>query len=263
MKEFQNINFKKKFGQNFLTDTNLLKAIVNDGEVCADDVVIEIGAGAGTLTKELAKVEKKVISFEVDLELEVVLKENLNNFDNVNIIYEDFLNYDDEKICDLVGEKYKVVANLPYYITTPIISKLFNLKKRPEKIVVMVQKEVGERLVATPKDSEYGYFSAFVKSNADAKIVRDVKRHMFTPTPNVDSCIVVMDLKENVYPTEFFEFLKNVFKMKRKTLLNNIVASYDISKQSLEEKVSGQVLKNRADSMDIQSLYELYNEIFN
>ncbi|MBQ7466648.1 MAG: ribosomal RNA small subunit methyltransferase A [Clostridia bacterium] len=262
MENLKDINFKKKFGQNFLTDTNLLKAIVSDANVCEDDVVIEIGAGAGALTKELAKKAQKVISFEVDTELESVLKENLKEFDNISIIFEDFLNFDEEKIYALAGDNFKIVANLPYYITTPIITKLFNLKNRPSSIVVMVQKEVGERIVATAKNGNYGYFSAYVKANADAFIVRNVGRKMFTPPPKVDSCIVVMSLKENEYPKEFFEFLKNVFKMKRKTLLNNISASYDINKSELEKKVGKEKLSQRADALDIENLYQLYSEIF-
>ena len=262
MENLKEINFKKKFGQNFLTDTNLLKAIVNDASVCKEDVVVEIGAGAGALTKELAKQAKQVVSFEVDKELEIVLEKNLQDFDNIKIIFEDFLNFGEEKICSLVKGNFKVVANLPYYITTPIITKLFNLKNRPSAIVVMVQKEVGERMVATSKNGNYGYFSAYVSANADAKIVRNVKREMFTPSPNVDSCIVVMNLKQNIYPNEFFDFLKNVFKMKRKTLLNNIVSSYDISKKDLETKVNPKMLLKRADALDVDELYELYKEIF-
>lgn len=262
MDSFVNINFKKRFGQNFLSDTNLLKAIVKDAEVSFNDIVVEIGAGAGTLTKELAKVAKKVISFEVDRELEYVLNQNLADFSNVDIIYEDFLNFDAEKIYALAGKHFKVVANLPYYITTPIITKLFNLRYKPDTIVIMVQKEVGERIVADAKSNNYGYFSAYVTANADAKIVRQVKRQMFTPAPKVDSCIVVMYTKENNYPEEFFEFLKNVFKMKRKTILNNLVGSYDFLKSDLEQKLSSALLKNRADALDVEELYNIYLKIF-
>lgn len=263
MGELKNINFKKKFGQNFITDKNLLKAIVNDAQVNSEDVVIEIGAGAGTLTSEIAKKAKKVVSFEVDKELQSVLDENLADFDNINIIYEDFLNFDEEKIYNLAGNKFKVVANLPYYITTPIITKLFEMKNRPEVIVVMVQKEVGERIVADPQSGNYGYFSVYVNANAEAKIIRIVNRNMFTPAPKVDSCIILLKLRNKNYPKEFFEFLKNVFKMKRKTILNNIVASYPFNKQQLEEKVGEEVLKKRADALDLDSLYKIYNEIFN
>ena len=262
MRDLENINFKKKFGQNFLTDTNLLKAIVTDAGICETDTVVEIGAGAGALTCQLAHVAKKVVSFGIDKDLQSILNKNLAKYNNIQIIYEDFLNFDEEKIYQLAGENFKVVANLPYYITTPIISKLFTLKYRPETVVVMVQKEVGERFVATSKSGNYGYFSAFVAANADAKIIRNVKKDMFTPAPKVDSCIVKMELKNNKYPAKFFDFLKNVFKMKRKTLLNNIVASYDLSKQMLEEKIDKYTLLSRADSLDIEQLYQIYCKIF-
>ncbi len=262
MNNFENINFKKRFGQNFLTDTNLLQSIVRDAGVTGEDVVVEIGAGAGTLTKEIAKVAKKVISFEVDRELESILSQNLADFNNVNIIYEDFLNINAEKIYELAGKNFKVVANLPYYITTPIITKLFDLTYRPKTIVIMVQKEVGERIVADAQNSNYGYFSAYVRANADAKIVRQVKRNMFTPAPKVDSCIVLLNTKENNYPSDFFEFLKNVFKMKRKTILNNLVSSYDISKEQLSQKLSNELLQKRADALSVKQLYDVYLKLF-
>ena len=260
----EKINFKKKFGQNFLTDKNLLASIVRDAGITSEDVVIEIGAGAGALTEQLALVCKKLISFEIDTELEELLNSKFEKFENVNIIYEDFLNFDDNKINELSGENFKVVANLPYYITTPILTKLFNLKYRPKTISVMVQKEVGERITASQKDSSYGYFSVFVQANADAKIVRQVNRKMFTPAPNVDSVIVRLDLKQNVYPKEFFNFLKQAFQMKRKTLINNL-SSYSISKQEMADKLISLGLSEgvRADSLSIEELYKIYNVLFN
>lgn len=259
-----NHNFKKKFGQNFLTDKNLLESIVSDAGITQDDVVLEIGAGAGALTEPLSKRSKKVVSFEIDKELMQFLQEKFAQNENVQIVFDDFLNVDESQIYDLVGKNFKVVANLPYYITTPILSKLFEFEFPPQTIVVMVQKEVGDRLVADEKSPAYGYFSAYVKFYADALITRHVNRKMFTPMPNVDSCIVRFDVKKKPYEKEFAIFLKNAFKMKRKTLANNISSSYGLTKAQIDQKFYGSKFSSniRADSLSVQSLYEIYELLF-
>ncbi len=257
-------NFKKKFGQNFLTDKNLLESIVCDAGVSEDDVVLEIGAGAGALTEPLSKHAKKVVSFEIDKELEQYLLDKFKLTENVQFVFDDFLNFSEEKITELVGENFKVVANLPYYITTPILTKLFEMEHPPKTIVVMVQKEVANRLVANEKSSDYGYFSAFVSMNATAKITRQVSRKMFTPMPNVDSSIVRFDLKQNKFDKNFVLFLQNVFKMKRKTIANNISSAYGLSKEEIDQKLENSSFssKDRADSLSPMSLFELYCLIF-
>ena len=265
MSEFSDINFKKKFGQNFLSDKNLLSSIALDAGITGDDVVLEIGAGAGALTSELVKRAKKVISFEIDKELLSLLNDKFKNVNNLEIIFEDFLNFNEDILLEKIGTNFKVVANLPYYITTPILTKLFNLRVRPQVIVVMVQKEVGERIVAMPKSSSYGYFSVFVQANADAKITRIVNKKMFYPVPKVDSCIVKLKPKDNVYNNNFFDFLKNCFAMKRKTLVNNLEKAYGIKKLTLEEKLKKlNISENaRADGLAIDELNEIYKAIFN
>ncbi len=265
MSEFSDINFKKKFGQNFLSDKNLLSSIALDAGITGDDVVLEIGAGAGALTSELVKRAKKVVSFEIDKELLSLLNDKFKNVNNLEIIYEDFLNFNEDILLEKIGTSFKVVANLPYYITTPILTKLFNLRVRPQVIVVMVQKEVGERIVAMPKSSSYGYFSVFVQANADAKITRIVNKKMFYPVPKVDSCIVKLTPKDNVYNNNFFDFLKNCFAMKRKTLVNNLEKAYGIKKLTLEEKLKKlNISENaRADGLAIDELNKIYKEIFN
>lgn len=256
------INFKKKFGQNFLTDKNLLKSIVSDSGIGRDDVVLEIGAGAGALT-EFLLVAKKVVSFEIDKQLMPILDEKFAGKDNLEIIYEDFLNFDEQILLEKLGDDFKVVANLPYYITTPILTKLFSLKVRPKTICVMVQKEVGQRIVAGKDDENYGYFSAFVRANANAKIVRQVGRKMFMPVPNVDSCIVLLTLKDNNYEPKFFDFMKVAFSMKRKTLINNVCKQFSLSK----DEVLG-VLKSlnfdplvRADNLNTDEMYCIYKQL--
>lgn len=255
------INFKKKFGQNFLTDKNLLKSIVRDADVNGDDVVLEIGAGAGALTEELAKECKRVVAFEIDEELQPLLEEKFNGVDNVEIVFKDFLSVDENSI-DFLGGGYKVVANLPYYITSPIITKLFSFKNRPSEIVVMVQKEVGQRMVATEKNGDYGYFSALIQANSDAKITRQVNRKLFTPVPNVDSCVVKLVLKDNPYESEFFEFLKECFKMKRKTLVNNLEKYGKENIQTILKSLNLS-LGVRADGLGVQTLYEIYKQTKN
>jgi len=264
MNEYKDINFKKKFGQNFLRDKNLLASIASDAEVNEDDVIIEIGPGAGALTEELVKRAKKVLAFEIDLELKNELDYKFNDKDNIKIIYDDFLNINEELIYNEVGTKFKVVANLPYYITTPILTKLFKMQHKPSDIVVMVQKEVGERIVATNKDSEYGYFSVFIKANADAKITRQVNRKMFTPVPNVDSCVVKLKLKDNKFEEGFFVFLKNCFAMKRKTLKNNLEKAYNLNKDNIEKILDSLKINVniRADALELNDFKKIYAKIF-
>lgn len=264
MGEYSNINFKKKFGQNFLSDKNLLASIVRDAGITEDDAVLEIGAGAGALTAELVKVAKKVVSFEIDTELKSELEEKFAELNNIEIIFNDFLNINEEFIYEKLGTSFKVVANLPYYITTPILTKLFSMKHRPQTISVMVQKEVGERIVASPKKGDYGYFSVYVSANADAKITRQVNRKMFTPPPNVDSCIVRLDTKENTYPPKFFEFLKSAFAMKRKTLKNNVEKLVSYSKSEIDEKIKALGISEsvRADGLTLEQLFEVYKALF-
>ncbi|MBQ3158067.1 MAG: ribosomal RNA small subunit methyltransferase A [Clostridia bacterium] len=264
MAEYSNINFKKKFGQNFLSDKNLLASIVRDAGITSEDCVLEIGAGAGALTAELVKVAKKVIAFEIDTELKCGLESKFAGLDNIEIIFADFLNINEEFIYEKIGKDFKVVANLPYYITTPILTKLFSMVNRPKTISVMVQKEVGERVVASPKKGDYGYFSAYVSANADAKITRQVNRKMFTPPPNVDSCIVRLDTKENIYPEKFFEFLKSAFSMKRKTIKNNIEKICELSKQEIDNRLKEININPsvRADGLTLEELYSVYKALF-
>jgi len=263
--DYSNINFKKKFGQNFLKDTNLLKAIVSDADVSKDDVVVEIGAGAGALTEHLVSSAKKVVAFEIDTELMTELDNKFKGFDNIEIIYEDFLNINEEFLISKVGQDYKVVANLPYYITSPILTKLYSFNNKPKTIVAMVQKEVGERIVATAQNGDYGYFSAYISLNANGKITRQVNRKMFTPVPNVDSCVIRLDTKDSNYEKEFVEFLKHAFQMKRKTLKNNIEKAYNIQKSQIDKALNDLSIdvSVRADSLNLDELYLIYKQIFN
>ena len=219
--EYFNIDFQKKFGQNFIFDRNLLDAIAADAGVTKEDVVVEIGAGAGTLTAALADRAGEVIAYEIDEALRSVLDRTLANKTNVRVIYEDFL-----KRTDTLPARFKVVANLPYYVTTPIVMQLLEGDAHPESVTVMVQKEVAERLTAEPGTAEYGAITASLDLVADARITRIVGRQCFLPPPNVDSAVVRIDLREKGYSaTEIAtarKIIRAAFNMRRKTLANGL-----------------------------------------
>ncbi|MCH5142898.1 MAG: 16S rRNA (adenine(1518)-N(6)/adenine(1519)-N(6))-dimethyltransferase RsmA [Clostridiales bacterium] len=233
-----NFGFKKKFGQNFITDKNLLESIVSLAEVGADDTVIEIGCGAGTLTRALAGVAKKVIAFEIDTALQPVLAQTLAGCDNVEVVFRDFLKVDLKEIEKNLNS-YKVVANLPYYITTPLIMKLVEQSEKCVGLTVMVQEEVAERLCAKQNTPEYGAITASVALRAEAKIVKKVSRTAFTPRPNVDSAVVNLKIEDKRLPVKDTEIYKKVvraaFLSRRKTLVNNLMVAFELKRAEAEE----------------------------
>lgn len=234
-----NFNFSKSLGQNFISDQNLLTAIVSDSEITGKDVVLEIGCGAGSLTKEISKVCKKVIAFEIDKSLIPVLEENLSDCKNVKIIYKDFLKLSDEEIVALTKTEFKVVANLPYYITTPIIMRLIESGLNVLSITVMVQKEVALRLSAKAGTPEYGAITVAINSAGNCKILRNISKNMFTPPPKVDSSLIRIDIVKNklniIDINHFRKLYRAAFSMRRKTLLNNLVKSFDYPKEKILE----------------------------
>ena len=218
-------DFKKSLGQNFLTDRGLLRAIVRDAGVTEGDTVVEIGAGAGTLTAELAAAAGKVIGFDVDRALEPVLKETLSGKDNTEIVFRDVLKMKDEEIFALSGKEYKVVANIPYYITTPLVMRFMECSVPPASMTLTVQKEVAERIVAAPGTPEYGALSVTVRLRSDPKITRTVPRQLFRPVPKVDSAVVRFDIFEKFPGVDIAavsRLARAGFGMRRKTLVNNI-----------------------------------------
>jgi 16S rRNA (adenine1518-N6/adenine1519-N6)-dimethyltransferase len=181
--------FNRNLGQNFLTDTNLLSAIVEDSGLLDGETVVEIGTGAGTLTRALSAKAKRVISFEVDENLKPVLEETLKGLDNVEVVFADVLKLSDSRIAELCGDSFRVVANIPYYITTSLIMRFIESGLNVTSITVMVQKEVADRLAAKESTSDYGAITMSVKLRGDAKITRLVNRNLFYPAPNVDSAV--------------------------------------------------------------------------
>ena len=226
----KNINFKKSLGQNFLFDKNLLRAIVNDGLVEEDDVVLEIGAGAGTLTEMLAERAKKVVSFEIDKELISRLTELQSKQQNIEFYFQDFMLADVENLFD---GKARVVANIPYYITTPIIFKLMDSLNKFSSILVLIQKEVAERFAADFGNKNYGVTSVILQSVFNVSVPRVVKKECFTPQPKIDSalCLLVPHFKYNISNFESFKnFIHLSFSMRRKTLINNLKSNFEKEK---------------------------------
>ena len=248
-----NFNFNKKFGQNFIYDKNLLNAIIEQSGINSEDEVLEIGPGAGTLTKVIAQKAKKVVSYEIDTNLKPILAENLIDVTNAKIIFQDALKTNLNEIEGNFTNEYTLIANLPYYITTPLIFK-FLKSERVKSMCIMVQKEVGQRLIATNKDKEYGAISAILDFYGDVKILRQVPRHMFTPVPNVDSCVVQINIKRNKYNANadlYEKIIKSAFANRRKTLANNLSNDFNVTKQqvydflkqlSLPEQIRGDAL---------------------
>ncbi len=261
--EASNFNFKKKFGQNFIIDENIIKSIITKSDIDENTLVIEIGVGAGALTIGLSQFAKNVLCYEIDETLKQVLDVTLKNEKNVDIIYKDFLQADIKN--DIKKYEYKkiyVIANLPYYITTPIIMRIIESKIGVDKIVVMVQKEVGDRFKARPNTKDYNSLSVFLNYYFDIKKLLDVSRNVFMPKPNVDSIVVEFKKKENIYKVKnedfFFRLIRDSFVQKRKTIRNNL-KGYDLDKIETVLKKHNFDLSVRAEQLPIEVFVELAN----
>ena len=231
--EKYNVKFKKKFGQNFLKDKNIVEKIVNINNITKEDLVIEVGPGGAILTKELAKVAKKVIAYEIDKDLKEELDNKLKDYNNIEIIYKDFL---ESNIKEDIKEEYSniyFVSNVPYYITTPIIMKLMNSGIRFNKICMMVQKEVADRLSSEPSSKKYGSITVLLNYYYDINNELFVSRNEFIPKPKVDSEVITLIEKEDkLYLKDYNFFTKLVrdsFQFKRKTIKNNL-KNYNLDK---------------------------------
>lgn len=255
----RNFKFKKKYGQNFIIDDNVLNNIVVSSLIDKDTLVIEIGCGAGSLTKKLVKVAKNVIGYEID----DTLKPILSSIKDANIIYDDFLKRDIKKdLKDYEYEKLYVVSNLPYYITTPILNKLINDNINVDRIVIMVQKEVGDRFMAKPNSKDYNSLSIFINYYYNVSKLFLVSKNVFIPKPNVDSIVIKLDKKVIINKPKneelFFKLVKDSFVQKRKTLKNNL-KNYDFDKVSFILKKHGLSEKVRAEEIPIDIFIEISN----
>ena len=263
--ERHGFSLKKKFGQNFIIDENIINSIINKSEIDKDTLVIEIGPGAGSLTFKLAGASKNVLCYEIDTTLKEVLKENISSRDNVEVIYQDFLQANVLKDLEKYSyNKLYVVANLPYYITTPIIIKMIEDSIPVDKMVVMVQKEVGDRFKAVPGNKDYGSLSVFLNYYFDVRKILDVSCNVFLPKPNVDS-IVVEFKKKDIVPELinkelFFKLIRDSFSQKRKTLRNNL-KGYALEKIEKVLKEYNYDLSVRAENISLEIFVEIANEL--
>ncbi len=263
--------FKKKYGQNFLSDELLLQSIVDDSGVDATDCVLEIGAGAGALTTRLARVAKKVLSFEIDTDLQPILNKNLQNFDNVKVVFGDFLRASDEQIISELGEEYAVVANLPYYITAQVVSLFVEKAQQGQKIkslTLTLQKEVAERLVAKPETKQYGAITVALASVAQAELTRNIDRRLFYPVPNVDSAVVTARFCSNRLGVNSFDDFRQVtkcaFGQRRKTLCNNVMSYFLTDRTTAQNwlQLNGIDVGARGETLSPEQFASLANNLY-
>ena len=260
----KNFEYKKSLGQNFINDDNIIKKMISGANIDKNTLIIEIGPGAGVLSKEIIPKAKYTILYEIDTRLENVLEDKLKDYDNYKIIFNDFLKEDaNSEISKYDYNNLYVIANLPYYITTPIIEKLIK-EVIPDKIIIMIQKEVADRFSAKINSKDYGYITAYLNYFYDIKKLFDVSRNCFTPKPNVDSSVICMSKKDReviVKDIIFFnKLLKDSFKFKRKNLKNNL-KGYNLE---IIEKVLNKhnfTLNDRAENISTDIFIEITNEL--
>lgn len=260
----EGFNFKKKYGQNFLKDKNKVKKIVDSANIKDNSLVIEVGPGGGILTTELSLKADNVLCYEIDLELKPIL-ENKFSKNNVKIIFDDFLNRNIEN--DI--EKYNYdnlyfISNVPYYITTPILMKLINSSLNFDKIVIMVQEEVGERFSAKPNSKDYSSITVFLNYYFDVKKEFKVNRLEFNPVPNVDSEVISFTRKKELLKLKdkelFFKLVKDSFKFKRKNIRNNL-KGYNLDIIDRVLKSNNLDSTSRAEQIPIEVFVEMSNEL--
>ena len=265
-----NFKFSKSLGQNFLIDDNVIDRILEGARLSETDKIIEVGPGIGTLTREMGKVAENVVSIEIDKTLIPILKETLADLDNVEVVNEDILKVDVQGLIKekLNGGPVKLVANLPYYITTPIVMKFLEEDIPVTDIVVMVQKEVADRMNAQPSTKDYGALSVAVQYYCDTEIVAKAPRHMFIPQPNVDSTVIGLHVREErKYPVDsediFFKTVKASFGQRRKTLLNSLGGLGFLTKDQIKEALNEANIdeKRRGETLSIDEFANLSNEI--
>ncbi len=265
----ENFTFKKRFGQNFLNNKEILKKIVFCAEVYPNSLIMEVGPGSGNLTYFLADTYKdsQVLAYEIDYTLKDVLEERFKDFNNVKIVFEDFLKIDLEKelSSSFHYENLYFVSNIPYYITTPIIFKLIESKLKFKKIVLLVQKEVGERFCSKTGSKSYGALTVILNYYFNIKKDFLVDRNQFTPRPNVDSVVVSFSLKEHKEhlnnEKEFLKLVHESFKFKRKMLRNNL-KQYDLEKIEEVLKLYNYDLTVRAEELDYKIFVAIANKLF-
>lgn len=265
-----NFRFQKKFGQNFLIDTHVLERIISEAGITKDDFVLEIGPGIGTMTQYLCEAARQVVAVEIDKMLIPILEDTLSEYDNVEVINQDVLKVDIKSLAEEKnnGKPIKVVANLPYYITTPIIMGLFESGVPIDSITIMVQKEVADRMQTGPGSKDYGALSLAVQYYATAKVILNVSATCFMPRPNVDSAVI--KLTRHKEPTVnvadeklMFKIIRASFNQRRKTLVNGLKNSPELSfsKEQIVKAIEkiGKPETIRGEALTLEEFAELAN----
>lgn len=262
--EKHHFKFSKSLGQNFLIDGNIVRKIVESAKITKEDYVLEVGPGMGTLTEELALQAKKVIAVELDHKLKPVLEETVGSYSNVEIIFGDILKLDLQEIIKekMEDRKIKIVANLPYYITTPIIAKFLEEGYHIDTINVMVQKEVAERITANPNNKSYGGLTVFAQFYSHPQIVLNIPKSVFIPQPKVDSAVIRLKIREqypNVDREKFFQIVKAAFSKRRKTILNTLSSGLDMDKEDVRKILDASKIESnqRAENLSIENYVKL------
>lgn len=267
-----NLKAKKKYGQNFLIDENILDRIIDGANITSQDVVIEIGPGLGNLTEKLLEKSKMVIAFEIDKDMCEILENRFKSFSKFVLLNQDVLNVDIREVLSEYGvenEKIKLVANLPYYITTPIMFKIFESTTSIESMTIMVQKEVADRIVAKTKSKDYGVLTISTKFYGEAIKLFDVPNTSFVPAPNVTSSVVNILIGQRYTVKDkdgLFRLIKASFAQRRKKLINSLENSniFDITKDKLRQILaSNNISENaRAEEIDLETYINVANEIY-
>ena len=260
----EDFRFKKSFGQNFINDKNIINKIIECSDIKENSLVIEIGPGSGNLTKELSRVARNVLAYEIDERLEDILDENLLGCNNVTILFQDFLQADlNNDIKEYNYDHLYLTANIPYYITTPIIEKIIRSKINFDKITLMMQKEVGERFSAKPGNKAYGSITVFLNYYFDIKKEFMVSRNLFTPKPNVDSVVVTLTMKNGRIANNedlFFKIVRSAFQYKRKNIRNNL-KNYDLKLIEEVLKKYNLDLTVRAEQLDLDIFIDIADKL--
>ena len=265
--DFYGFRFSKSLGQNFLIDKNFVDKIVDGADVGGKNV-LEVGPGIGTISYEMAKIAKKLVLIEIDSALIPILEENMAEFDNVEIIHADILKTDLKEVQEKYfgGEEFAFVSNLPYYITTPIIEKIFEEDIDCTSMTIMVQKEVADRMVATEKDKDYSSLSVFVKYYSDAKKITKVPKSVFMPQPKIDSTVLKLDLREykkDIDKDKLFALVRAGFEKRRKTIVNSLSQVAD--KDDIKKALANLGLKEnlRAENLSLDDFINISKELEN
>lgn len=269
IREEYGFKFSKSLGQNFLTDKNIIDEIVDGAGIEPEDTVLEIGPGIGVITYEAAQLAKKVVAVEIDKSLLPILAETLSEYDNVKVINEDILKLDINKLIEDEGmENVKIMGNLPYYITTPIIMKILEEGVKASSITIMMQKEVADRIKAGPGTKAYGALSVAVQYYCTVDKVASVPRSVFVPQPNVDSVVLRLNIRsEKAVKLDneklFFDCVKAGFGQRRKTLLNSLQKVNGVDKNIVMQSLASAGIEEsrRAETLTIEEFALIANEV--